>query len=135
MHEYSQLSDFDIILYYGENDLDLEIQSEILAGLIQPKRTLFYNRSEGCGIAERENFPNSLSMQIAVRYAVASWASLRNTYVTDGTIGPDRRAVISQNSVSFENEIKGKGELNITVLYIPLKDAQSFNTISIPIGK
>jgi hypothetical protein len=129
--EYSQLSDFDIILFYGENDLDLEIQSEILAGLIQGKRSLFYNRQDGCGISE--NVPNGLSSQISMRYQIAKWGAYRNSYVTDGSSGsPDRRALISQNSVSFDTNNKNDGNMDLNVLYVPMKNnLQVSNNVTI----
>ena len=56
MKEISRLEDFDVFFYYGEpgSDLDLEIESDVLGGIIQPKRSLYYNRAEGCGVTEKE---------------------------------------------------------------------------------
>ena len=135
-YEISQLSDADLFFFYGEpgSDVDMEIQSDLLAGLMQSKRTLFYNRQDSAGVADKENFPNSLILAIMSRYDVTTWNAYRNAQVSDGTNGnPDRRISVSQSSVSvLKNE---KGEFDISVGYIPFKNYQSFGSVNIPITR
>lgn len=129
--EFSRASDIDNFFFYGEGDLDDEIEVDVWMGLMQPKRSLFYFRSEGCGVSERENFPNSLAMQVGIRYDVANWAANRNAIIGDGSSdGKDRRVVISQNSVSF---VVNSGDLDIEVAYIPFKDVKNRGRIVIPV--
>jgi|WetSurMetagenome_2_1015567.scaffolds.fasta_scaffold10807_6 hypothetical protein len=131
MTEISQLSSFDIFYFYGDANLDpdIEMESEILAGLIQPKRSLFYDRSEGCGITERENYPGALPLQVGVKYDIVNWMAKRNVQVTDGQNGyRDRRAAVSQKTITVGNN--AKGEMDIEVKYIPFKDVQSVKTVN-----
>ena len=135
MKDYSQLSDFDIFFYYAENggDVDLEIQSDVLMGLTQPKKLLFYDNQEGAGVKEKENSPLSLIFQIGVSVNIVNWISKRNTEVTDGTNGTtDRRVAISQQSIQMQYD--DKGQLQISATYIPFKDAKNPNTSSLPIS-
>lgn len=135
MKEYNQLSDFDIFFYYAENsgDIDLEIQSDVLQGMIQPRKQMFYNNQEGAGVKEKENSPLSLIMQIGVTVDIVNWISKRNTEVTDGTNNTiDRRVAISQKSIEMQYD--SKGELQIKATYIPFKDAKSPNTASLPVS-
>lgn len=135
-YELEQLSDFDLFFYYGEkgSDLSLETQSDLYQGLIQPKRSLFYNRQASAGLVEKENFPNSVVLAILSRYDVTVWNAYRNTQVSDGTEGkPDRRISISQSSIEiFKNE---NGEFDIKINYIPFMNYQQFNSVSIPITR
>lgn len=135
MQQYSNLSDFDIFFYYAESgsDVDIEIQSDVLAGLIQPKRQMFYNNQEGAGIKEKENTPLSLIMQIGVRVNIVNWISKRNSEVTDGTNNTvDRRVAISQQSIAMQYD--NTGALQITANYIPFKSTQTANISSLPIS-
>jgi len=106
---------WDIFFYYGQNDLALENKFDLYQAISQPKRSLFYNRMESCGLSEYENNPNSLQLQLLSRYDIANAIAYRNTLVTDGTQGTkDRRIALSQNSIGFETR---NGELDIKILY------------------
>lgn len=128
-----QLSDIDFFFYHGSNKLEDEIQHELMLGLIQPKRTLLYNMKEGVGISEYENYPTGITLQVGLRFDIASWVSERNTYVSNGQDGfPDRRVATSQNQIKIE---KGnKGEVNIEVLFIPFYNYNEANILKIPTG-
>jgi len=131
VEEVSQLGSFDEFFYHGKNGLDHEIEAELLQMLIQPQRTLFYNRLDSCGVNEYENAPNDLSLQVELRYNIARIVAWKNRQVSDGSNGtPDRRIAVSQNSISFE--ARG-GELDIKVLYIPYYDYQKYQDIRIPL--
>jgi hypothetical protein len=113
-----QFADFDIFFYYGLGDLEIETKSDILQNLIQPKRSLFYNRSyDSSGIKEYENRPNSFALRISIPYDIVTSLSKRNTIVSAGENGnPDRRIAVSQATIRVENIKFGT---NISVLYIP----------------
>lgn len=135
MKEFSQLSDFDIFFFYGQSDLELENESDLIAGLLQPRRSLYYNRQDGCGISEKENYPLSLSLQIGMRYDVANWVAFRNTQVTDGSANTvDRRIAVSQNSVSFRQDMN-KGTIDLSVVYIPFGNFRKPDQILTSIGR
>lgn len=130
MIDYSQLSDFDVVFFYGQNDLEIETKSDLISGLIQPKRTLYYNRNDGAGVVEKENFPNTIILNVFLRYSIVNWIGLRNTQVSDGTNGmPDRRVAVSQNFIEF---INNKNNLDINVFYIPFADYKNIKSVSIP---
>jgi hypothetical protein len=134
MDAYSNLSDFDIFFFYGEpgGDLDMEIQADILSGLTQPARQMFYNNNDGAGIVEKENNPISLVLQIGLRVNIVNWVSFRNTEVTDGTNGtPDRRVAISQNSISIDSD--DTGNLQIMATYLAFKDSKKPKTVTVPL--
>ena len=128
------LNDFDIFFYYGEptSDLDTEIQSEVLQGLMQPRGQLFYDNSDGAGIIEQENAPVSLAMQVGVRANIVNWIAYRNSFVTDGTNGnPDRRVGVSQASIDITTDT---GKISVTTTMLPFKDAKKPMDVSVPIS-
>lgn len=132
--ELEVLSDLDILFYYGEqgSDLLLETESDLLAGIMQPKRTLYYNRRDSSGVPEKENFPNSFILAISTSYDITNWNAFRNTQVSDGSKGnPDRRVAISQNSIEIEQN--KKGEMNVNVGFIPFDKFTQQKTLSLPI--
>lgn len=125
MRSVSELTDIDIFFYYGQLDLDLEIESDIFNGLIQDKRSLFYNREDGAGVSEYENHPNVLLLEIGVRFEIVEWISYRNQQVGDGTNGSKERRVASSQLAIFTE--RNGGELDISVFYIPF---YNYNNIS-----
>lgn len=130
--EISELSDIDIFFYYDDGDPSVEIASDLMSGLLQSKRTMFYNRNEGCGISEKENYPNSINNAIAMKYDIVSWVSKRNTEVSDGTSNTiDKRIAVSQNSINVSRE--SNGGLNIEILYIPFYDLTRPQNMTIPV--
>jgi len=131
--DYSQLSDFDTFFYRGSNDIELENQSDILWGILQPKRSMSYNRREGCGITDRVNEPNAIQLTIVGRYDITQWVGYRNTYVTNGQNNTkDRRVAVSQSTISFEQN--NKGEVDVKVLYIPFANFQQPTILTLPVG-
>lgn len=133
-YEYSQLSDFDLFFYYGEegSNLEMETQSDVLAGIIQPKRSLFYDRLDSSGVPEKENFPNSFVLEISTKYNIVSWCSYRNTKVSDGANGtPERRVAISQDLIAIN--YNNKGETDVNVQYIPFANIKQKVQVSVPL--
>lgn len=135
MADIEQLKDFDFFYYYDSNPVNLndEISSDIYQLLLQPKRSLFYSRSQNsAGINDYENFPNSVSLRITMPYDIIIAISKRNTNVSNGqgqTI--DRRIAASQNTVKIEqfNE-----DVTISIFYVQLSDIQQQQRISFPLG-
>lgn len=132
MRNLTELSDINIFFYYGELDLDLEIESDIMQLLTQPKKSMFYNRSFGCGVHENENYPNTLLLEIMMRFDIANGIYRRNLEVGDGTNGTkERRVAVSQWSIVTE---RNKGNLNLAVNYIPFIDYKNLKSTNLPIG-
>ena len=132
MSNQKQLSDIDIFFFFGDNDLGMEVESELLRGILQPKRSMFYNREEGAGVKEYENRPSGITLDVGVRYDIANWVSQNNARVTDGSEGyPDRRIAVSQNTINVERK---NGQVNIDVLYIPFFNYEKPNVTSVQAG-
>lgn len=129
---YGQASDINNFFYAGLIDTDLQTQSEVLAILLQPKRSLFYYRSAGAGIPEYENLPVTAQMQITMAYDVVMAISLRNSRVPNGSDGGvDKRIAVSQNGVTVETN---GDEVSVKVLYIPIYNLQAQRTPGISLG-
>ena len=124
--------DLDYFFYYGEVNLNDEIQNDVLAVLIQPKRSLYFNRSnDSAGIEGYENYPISAALQILVSYDIMSAMGKRNLNVSDGSSNTkDRRIAISDELISVE--FQGE-EINVSVRYISLNDLKTRELI-IPVG-
>ena len=122
----------DGFFWWGERDIETEIADDVLLGLLQPKRSLFYNRAYGSGIGLLENTPNGLSLQIMGRYEATKMMAIRNSVVSNGSNGPDRRAVTSQGSIKIESD--NQGNVDFTVYYLSMYDYQTRRSVSLPIG-
>lgn len=134
MDDINVLKDFDIFFYYGQNELEIETKSDLMSNIMQSKRSLFYNRNlDSAGIQNYENKPESLSMQIGIPYDIVNSISKRNQYVTSGENGNrDRRVAISQTTVRVE--INKLGQVDITVLFIPLANFRQSETLQVGLG-
>lgn len=117
--------------YWGVVDLPTEIADDILMGLVQPKRSLFYDRGYGGGVTEYENAPITIGTLTMLKYEVARFMGLRNSVVTDGNTGPDRRAAASQDTVDVA---QSGANVDVTVSYILLADMTRNKTVPIQIG-
>jgi hypothetical protein len=119
--------------YWGQVPLTDEIQDDILVGMVQGKRTLFYDRSYGGGIPDYENAPMNLATFIAIRYEAAKLFATRNLVVTSGNGGyPDRRALTSQAQVQIQQD--SESGLTVTIGYILMSDITRKQSVSLPIG-
>jgi hypothetical protein len=125
---------FDNFFYYGvdEGRLFDEIENDVVEGLIQPKRSMFFNRQEGTGTVDRENAPNSLSFYIAARYEIIQWFAYRDRNLPPSDV--DRRAAASQTSIEVEQKANS-GEVDITVKYIPFSNFNRIKQVSLPLGR
>jgi 3-deoxy-D-manno-octulosonate 8-phosphate phosphatase KdsC-like HAD superfamily phosphatase len=106
-------------LYYGSLPVEDETQHDLKTGLMQEKRKLFYNRSDGAGISAYENSGSGVALVAGLLYDIVTWITARNGEVTDGTKGTkDRRAVTSQSVIEVTQG--DSGEVDVDVGYIML---------------
>jgi len=125
-----KLKDFDNFFYYGLGDLDDEIKSDLLQLLIQPQRSLFYSRDRNsAGVTKYENWPGGVNMEVSARYDIVSAIGKRNLSVS--AENPNRQVAASQSEIIINRE---RGQADITVPYLPLKDFRQSDTITIPLG-
>ena len=89
-------SDFFFDYGTGRNDVMDEIAHDIATGLIQSKRSLFYDRGDGVGLQDYENTPGNVVSQLLLKFDIVSWAGRRNDIVVNGQDGyPDKRIGLS----------------------------------------
>lgn len=122
-----EMSSWDLFFYYGQSDVDLEIQSDLMLLSIQPPRSLLYNNLESGGIAAYENYPNDINLQVHLRFSITDAVARKNRFIADGTDGyPERRIAVSQNSIRFTPL---RGELDIEIFYIPYYNYNAYSSI------
>lgn len=132
MAEIEQLADFDLFFYYGDNNLDLETQSDVLQVVVQPRRRLFYDRSNGAGIEDLENPPNNTLLDVAARFEVAAAVARRNLEVSSGESGtPDRRVATSQAVIEI---LRSRNAMDVAVLYVPFADHETQRSVTASVG-
>lgn len=135
MADINELTDINRFFYYGSNDLKTEIQHDLAVGLLQEERGTYYFRDFGVGVDAYENNPNSLELQVDLKFRIANFVAKRNNRVTDGSNGqPDRRIATSQNVIRIEPG-NSKGELDITVYYIPYSFIDSPESLTVRRGE
>jgi hypothetical protein len=114
---------------WGTEPLADEVQADLELGMVQPKRSLFYDRSYGAGVPDRENGPVSAVGLVGIKYDVASFVALRNSKVSDGSGGTrDRRVAASQSTVDVT--VKKTGEVDVHLGYILYSDMSSMKSAS-----
>ena len=132
MQSPSNPADVATLLNYGRDpeQVDQEIKMDLLCGLTQRRRSMFYLRGYGC--QPLENSPSGVQFFIATRHAIASWIAQRNLETGDGSGSTvDRRAVTSQDLIT----ISANGEnVDVTVLVIPTHDVSSRIPVQVPMG-
>lgn len=132
MATLDEVSDINVFFYYGTLSNELETEHNLMAGLLQPERSLYYNRSDSVGVDSYENHPNNLLLQIQLRFQIANWVNFYNTYTGDGTNGSrERRLAISQFSIEFE---QSEDNLDVNILYIPFADYTQMKSVKISVG-
>lgn len=127
----SVLQDFDTFFYYGQNELEIETKSDLLAILLQPKRSLFYSRAlNAAGVKEYENMPSGIMLRINLPYDIVDSIAKRNQFVSSGENGnPDRRVALSQNTIRLQTD--NQGNVDVSVLYIPLADFRQTQSLQV----
>jgi hypothetical protein len=114
---------------WGVEPLADEVQADLELGMVQPKRSLFYDRSYGAGVPDRENGPVSAVGLVGIKYDVASFVALRNSRVSDGSGGTrDRRVAASQSTVDVTVK-KNSGEVGVHLGYILFADMGSMKSV------
>ena len=132
MASFDELSDINIFFFYGTLPLELETEHNLMSGLVQTERSMYYNRSDSVGIDSFENHPNNLILQILLRFQIANWVNFYNSYTGDGTgKSKERRVAISQFSISFEQL---EDRLSLDVLYIPFSDYSQIKSLKKSVG-
>lgn len=123
----------DHFFFYGQDDLEREISSDLTVGLFQPKRSLFYSPRDAVGVAEYENLPTGFYLEVAVKYDAIAWVARRNAVVSNGDgDSPDRRVATSQTIIRVESDVR-RGEVDLTVNYVPFATLKP-QAVSLPIG-
>jgi hypothetical protein len=121
----------DYFFFYGQVDERKEIESDLVQGVMQNKRSLFYDRSYGAGVSQYENTAGGLSLEVNMKYDITAWIAQRNREVSDGTKNTrDRRVVTSQSAIKINQR---QGEADIQVLYIPYFDYNNPGIIKVPL--
>ena len=134
MTPVTSLEDFDLFFFYGKLDIELENEHDLVEGIVQPKRSLFYNRQDGTGIQQMENHPNIMALQITIRALITMFVGLRNTRVSDGRNGQrERRLAVSQNSIRFVKGKQGR-ELDVIINYISFNSFDRLQSTEAPVG-
>ena len=125
--------DFDNFYYYGQGNLEQETESDILSLLAQPQRSLYYNRFyESAGIHRFENHPIAIMIQTLLPFAIVDAIAKRNSIISNGESGTDRRVAVSQNLINVK---KGaSGEMNVQIEYILYSNINARQNISVPLG-
>lgn len=132
MATLDEVSDINVFFYYGTLSNELETEHNLMAGLLQPERSFYYNRSDSVGVDSYENHPNNLLLQIQLRFQIANWVNFYNTYTGDGTNGSrERRLAISQFSIEFE---QSEDNLDVNILYIPFADYTQMKSVKTSVG-
>lgn len=132
MATLDEVSDINVFFYYGNLSNELETEHNLMTGLLQPERSLYYNRSDSVGVDSYENHPNNLMLQIQLRFQIANWVNFYNTYTGDGTGGSrERRLAISQFSILFE---QANDNLDVNILYIPFADYTQLKSVKTSVG-
>lgn len=125
-----KLTDFDNFFYHGDGNLDDEIKSDILILLLQPKKSLYYSRNDNsAGIKEYENQPQSINLDIGLRYDIVSAIGKRNLNVSHDT--PNRQVAASQSQIVIS---RNGVNVDISVLYLPLKDFRKPDNLTVSLG-
>jgi len=123
---------WDLFFYYGEGDLNNEIKQDILNGVTTSKNKLFFNRADSAGVNNFINSPNSLAIEIGLKYSIVKWLAYRNTYIGNGqNNSKERRIAISQNNIKINQK---NSNVDIDIFYIPFFNKNTFVTIEIPFG-
>ncbi len=114
---------WDFFFYADTLDIKEEIEADLILGLVQPVKSLYFNREDGTLIPKKENIPVNLKQAISLRFDIARFIAKRNTEVSDGADnGRDYRVAASQSTIEFKKP--RVGELEINVGYFRLIDTE-----------
>lgn len=129
---FSELADIDVFFFYGQIGVSHETEHDIALGLMQPSRSLYYDREDSAGVPEYEGLPNAAYSATIMKFDIASWVARRNLLVGDGQGGTqDRRVATSQTVIDVEQSGQ---EMDVTVRFISFSDMQTPTKLTVPIG-
>lgn len=118
----------DFFFYYGDNDLQEEIEHDLFEQVMQPNRSYYYNRQEAIGISQYENYPNTITLYVLVPYIIANGVAFKNTIIEDGSYSnKDRRVIVSQATISVRQE---GAELKVNIGYLLSFDIEQVQNLS-----
>lgn len=121
----------DYFFFYGQVDARKEIEADLVQGVMQAKRSLFYDRQFGAGVPGYENTAGGLSLEVNMKYDITAWIAKRNREVSTGSNGTrDRRVVTSQSAIKIDQR---RGEADVQVLYIPYFDYENPGIVQVPL--
>lgn len=131
--DITKYSSIDYFFFYGKNSLEEESVSDLFGLILQPKRSLYYSRSDGSGVERYENYPDALTLQIGLRFDIAQAVANRNSLVVNGRDGfRDRRIAVSQFSIKFYSN--KQGDLDVTILYFLYEKFSVPQNLTLPVG-
>lgn len=125
-----EVASIENFFFYGQGNIEQEIKHDILVGVTNPKRTMFYDREYGTDIDSYENKPISATMEVGIAFSVVEFMARRNNRVSDGSNGTRDRRVASSQSV-IEISSKNRNDIDVEIRYIPFNDYEKIDSVSI----
>ena len=134
MRPIREISSSDLFFFYDTIGIEQSNEAELVTAVMQPKKSMFYNRRFGAGVSESTNYPNTIAMIVGIPYDIIDSIAIRNTQVVDGTRKQkDRRLASSQGAISLSQDKDGGIEVRLS--YINFFNYEEQNTnITLPIG-
>lgn len=122
---------FDHFFYYGLRPRLDEAIDDLTDIILQPKRSMFYNRSFGTELSGNRNMPKGGFFDALIRYDIANAVARNNSEISDGTNNStDRRIAVSQQSIQIIKSSKG---LDLSVDFIFFDGYNQINNFNIPL--
>ena len=128
-----QLTSIDNFFYYGLQDLSFENKCDMYQLALQPKNSLYYNRSDGGGVQDYINFPVGFMIQVGIKYSLAGAVARRNSLVTNGQNNTkNRQTYTSQNAIDVQ--YSDKGNVDVQLNYYDAFDFTDLKSVNLPVG-
>ncbi len=126
---------FDSFFYYGQNDITVECINDVSETILQPKGSMFYDRSNGTDLAATRNNPRGGMLDFLMRFDIAAAIARRNSEVSDGSNNTkDRRVAASQSSVEIAYPPKGGADVTVSfIMFSGLRNIRNL-AVSLPAG-
>lgn len=120
------------VFFYGETlDPIEEIETDLLAGFLQPKGSMYFARQDGTLLAEGENHPQSFIQEIMFAADILEYIGRRNLDVATANDGREQRVAASQQTISID--IPERGHYDAEVRYIPFFSAVELKALKVSI--
>lgn len=128
-----QLTSTDNFFYYGLQGLSFENKCDMYQLTLQPKNSLYYNRSDGGGVQDYINFPVGFMIQVGIKYSLAGAVARRNSLVTNGQNNTkNRQTYTSQNAIDVQ--YSDKGNVDVQLNYYDAFDFTDLKSVNLPVG-